>query len=309
MSKRSSLRHARRIVCLMGTAVVTEDDGHVAIDRVATAVKALCELKKEGHEIIVVTSGAVGIGQDFVRKQEMLQGSLEAITEGRLSAGAPGQSSSLRTCAAAGQVGLMMLYSTLFSQCDEPCAQILTTEAQLRDGSAGAANLSTTVADLLALGVVPVINENDVMSTRDVALRDTEGAILWDNESLAMLVARECFADAVLCITDTPGLVSAVDGAAVVPQHTPGSAGQYGAAAGSRVGAQGVAGLAGACEAAVERGWVRTVVVLGLDDIRSVMAGQAVGTMFTREASDRGGGSGGASKAVVQAPREARSRL
>ena len=314
-SPRSSLRRARRIVCLLGTAVVTEEDGHVAIDRVATAVKQLCDLKKEGFEVIVVTSGAVGIGQDFVRKQSMLQGSLEGIVDRQISADNHDADlrMNLRTCAAAGQVGLMMLYHALFQQCDEPCAQILTTEAQLTDGGQGSTNLSGTVGDLLKLGVVPVVNENDVMSTRVKELRDEQGAILWDNESLAMLVARECFADAVLCVTDTPGLVRAPaeggggGGAAaaaagpVVAQHAPGTS--YGAAPGSRVGVQGVLGLAAAADAAVQQGWVRSVVVVGVEDIKHTMAGRDVGTMFVASGGGGGGGGGG------DLPHVAQSRL
>ena len=276
--RQSVVSGARRIVCLLSTPVVTEEDGCVALDRLASAVKQLCALKRAGHEIIVVASGAVGIGQEFLRKQAVLSASLDTITDGFKK---QENDLGLRVCAAAGQAGLMGLLSTMFGQYEEPCAQILTEEADFAD-PVQRSNFSHTTQALLKVGVIPVINENDVMSRRETHLRDSEGQVLWDNEPLALLVGRECFVDVVLLVGDTPGLLSEEGGVvdtfdADVPVIAP---------PGSRVGLEGVRGKVSAAQRAVRDGWVRAVLMICVNDIESASAGEVKGTLFTRHGRD-----------------------
>ena len=280
--RQSLVSGARRIVCLLSTPVVTEEDGCVALDRLASAVKQLCALKRAGHEIIVVASGAVGIGQEFLRKQAVLSASLDTITDGFKK---QDNDLGLRVCAAAGQAGLMSLLSTMFGQYEEPCAQILTEEADFAD-PVQRSNFAQATQALLKVGVIPVINENDVMSRRGTQLRDSEGQVLWDNEPLAMLIGRECFVDVVLLVGDTPGLLSETgdvvdtfdDGIAVIDGGR-----------GSRVGLEGVRGKVSAAQQAVRDGWVRAVLMIGVNDIESASAGEVKGTLFARHSGDEPG--------------------
>lgn len=110
-----------------------------------------------------------------------------------------------RARAAAGQSSLMALYEILFSQKQVDVAQVLLTDEDFQS-SERRANLRATLHALLQLGIVPILNENDVISTRKTPLRDEGGKVLWDNDSLAMLVSHEIGVELMVLLSDVDGL-------------------------------------------------------------------------------------------------------
>jgi delta-1-pyrroline-5-carboxylate synthetase len=233
---RALLRNGARRVCIKaGTAVVANEDGSPSLTRVGAITEQIAELNALKFEVILVSSGAVGMGKRLLRKQgkqrmsyidmQSDKGGAEATEAPHLSS--PGRStqsnesfidlldSKVRphsmaqkkkfydsACAAAGQFEMMNLYSSLFNQCDVAASQILVTQADFADPQR-LQNLQYAVDRLLNLGIVPIINENDAVSAN---LGYTADDIFSDNDSLAALCARSFGAEALLLLTDVEGV-------------------------------------------------------------------------------------------------------
>lgn len=195
---RAFLRNARRIVVKVGTAVVTRvTDGRIAIGRLGDLCEQVQELMREGKEVILVSSGAVGVGRQKLRHQILLRSSFEDLQK-------PQRELDGKPCAAIGQSGLMSLYDTLFQSLDCACSQLLVTDNDFSNPDFRG-QLRETVNLLLHHGVVPIFNENDAISTRRAPYKDETG-IFWDNDSLAALLALELKADALVLLSDVDGL-------------------------------------------------------------------------------------------------------
>ncbi len=155
---REDLASAKRIVVKVGTSVLTRDNEFgVSLTRLASLVEQVCALVENGHEVIIVTSGAVGFGKMRLQIQTIMSQTVRHT----LSKRSGGSVLDSRACAAAGQSGLMTLYDAMFSQYGVTIAQILVTMSDFQE-EAHRANMCETIKELLALGVVPVVNENDV---------------------------------------------------------------------------------------------------------------------------------------------------
>jgi glutamate 5-kinase len=181
---------AKRIVIKLGTNVLRNDEGYVSLPRVYTFIEDIANLVKQGKEVIVVTSGAVGLGKKRL--------GLEDTTGTALK----------QACAAIGQGKLMSIYENGFDTYGLTAAQILLTED---DFSVRERYLSlrTTLNKLLELGTIPVINQNDTVSTLDVALRYVKEDLqvcFSDNDKLSALVASELDADLLIILSDINGL-------------------------------------------------------------------------------------------------------
>ncbi len=195
MQERQLLTRTRRVVVKVGTSVVSRPDGRLALGRLGELVEALATLMADGREVILVTSGAVGLGAR------------------RLGMGRPRKVVDRQACAAVGQSLLMSLYESLFRQLGMRCAQVLLTEEDFK-ARHRYVHLSATLDRLLDLGVVPVINENDTVSTAEIAL--TGATVFGDNDRLSALVASGLAADALVLLSD-------VDGVYTGPPRDPGS--------------------------------------------------------------------------------------
>lgn len=160
-----------------------------------------------------------------------------------------------RACAAAGQSELMSLYSSMFSEYNIACSQILVTDADFGSRKRRK-NLRTTIDYLLSLGVVPIINENDVISTRKTPTRDEKNLIFWDNDSLACLVGAEVGAELLLLLSDVDGLYEKLPGPNEEPKvlHTYTRHLQFTIGSKSRVGRGGMQAKMQAALSALERG-------------------------------------------------------
>ncbi len=181
---------AKRIVIKLGTNVLRNDEGFVSLPRVYTFIEDIANLVKAGKEVIVVTSGAVGLGKKRLGLED---------TQG---------TAVKQACAAIGQGKLMSIYENGFETYGITAAQILLTED---DFSVRERYLSlrTTFNKLLELGAVPVINQNDTVSTLEIQLRyvkEDMQVCFSDNDKLSALVASELDADLLIILSDINGL-------------------------------------------------------------------------------------------------------
>ncbi|KAL8539107.1 hypothetical protein ACS0TY_000915 [Phlomoides rotata] len=198
-STRAFLKDVRRIVIKVGTAVVTRAGGRLALGRLGSLCEQIHELNTQGYEVILVTSGAVGVGRQRLRYRKLINSSFADLQKPQVELDG-------KACAAVGQNGLMALYDTLFSQLDVTSAQLLVTDNDFRDPDFRK-QLNETIKSLLSLKVVPIFNENDAISTRRAPYEDSSG-IFWDNDSLAALLALELKADLLILLSDVDGLYS-----------------------------------------------------------------------------------------------------
>jgi glutamate 5-kinase len=194
---RAELGAARRIVVKFGTRVVTHDGVELAAGRLHALVEELARLRRRGLEVVLVSSGAVGMGMR----------ALGLIDRPR--------SLGLRqACAAVGQGHLMGLYTQAFAQLGVTAAQVLLTQEDLADRDR-ALCIRTTLMRLLELGVIPILNENDSVSVRElVSVRIADGGqapevAFGDNDGLSALVTRALDADLLVLLTDVDGMYTA----------------------------------------------------------------------------------------------------
>lgn len=183
---------AQRVVIKLGTSIVTETEGKVSARRVEPLALSIARLKNAGRQVVLVSSGAVGLGA------------------GRLGL-APARLHDLalrQACAAVGQGLLMSAYEQLFSKFGVKIAQVLLTEDDFVDRQRYT-NLRRTMDKLLKLEVLPIINENDTVSTVELeyAAAGSGRSIFSDNDRLAALVMSKLEADALILLTDVAGLL------------------------------------------------------------------------------------------------------
>lgn len=196
---RGFFKDVKRLIIKVGTAVVTRTDGRLALGRLGALCEQIKDLNSLGYEVIVVTSGAVGLGRQRLKYRRLVNSSFADLQKPQVDFDG-------KACAAVGQNNLMALYDTLFSQLDVTSAQLLVTDSDFRD-KGFRKQLDQTVKSLLALRVIPIFNENDAVSTRRAPYEDSSG-IFWDNDSLAALLALELKADLLVLLSDVEGLYS-----------------------------------------------------------------------------------------------------
>lgn len=180
---RQQLAHGKRWVIKIGSALITNDGQGLDSARIAGWVDQVAALRKQGVDVVIVSSGAVAEGMQRLGWQQR-----------------PHALFKLQAAAAVGQSGLAEIYARGFERHAVHAAQILLTHDDLSDRKRYL-NARSTLKTLLELGVVPVVNENDTVVTEEIRFGD--------NDSLAGMVANLIEADALLILTDQPGLCSA----------------------------------------------------------------------------------------------------
>ncbi|XP_052158087.1 delta-1-pyrroline-5-carboxylate synthase 2 [Oryza glaberrima] len=283
-STRGFVKDVKRIIIKVGTAVVTGPNGRLAMGRLGALCEQVKQLNFEGYEVILVTSGAVGVGRQRLKYRKLVNSSFADLQN-------PQMDMDGKACAAVGQSVLMAIYDTLFSQLDVTSSQLLVTDRDFMDPSFGN-QLRETVNSLLDLKVIPVFNENDAISTRRQPYEDSSG-IFWDNDSLARLLAQELKADLLIMLSDVEGLYSGppsdpqskIIHTYVHEQH--GKLISFGEK--SRVGRGGMQAKVAAAFTASSKG-IPVVIASGfaIDSIIKVMRGEKIGTLFHREANQWG---------------------
>ena len=211
---RSNLnKNSKIIVVKVGTSVITNSSGLVAVGRVGSIVEQISKIQRSGKKILLISSGSVGIGRKILQDCNEIQARCnnktnnfnETILADKMYNDTNTAEQNNKACAALGQSGLMSLYSKLFKLQNIVCAQVLVTEHDLQNGKRRD-NVRIVLNKLLNSGIVPILNENDVVSIRNIPIRDEQSRIFWDNDSLAALVAPEIKADLVVLLTDVDGL-------------------------------------------------------------------------------------------------------
>lgn len=186
--KREDFFNAKRIVFKFGTNVLRGDDGYVSLPRIYSFIEDIAHLVKLGKEVIIITSGAVGLG----KKRLGLEGTKGTALK--------------QACAAIGQSKLMSIYENGFDTYNLVAAQILLTEDDFGIRTRYL-SLRTTLNKLLELGVVPVINQNDTVSNVEITPRYEKMQVCFsDNDKLSALVASELDADLLVILSDVDGL-------------------------------------------------------------------------------------------------------
>ena len=250
-----------RIVIKIGTSTLAHPTGHLNIRRVEELCKIISDIKNSGHEVIVVSSGAIGMG---VGKLGLRSRPTDIPTK--------------QAAAAVGQCELMYTYDKLFSEYNHTVAQLLITGDDVKCDKRHE-NFSNTLNRLLELGALPIINENDTVSTDEI--------VIGDNDTLAAIVAVNTGAELLVLLSDLEGLYTAdphKDRTAVliptVADLTP-EIRALGEGAGSALGTGGMATKLRAAGLCTERG-CDMVIASGEDPeiLYDILDGKQVGTRF-----------------------------
>ena len=264
---RQKLSAARRIVIKLGTSTVTDIEGGVCAERVDPVVQAIARLMTEGRQVVLVSSGAVGLGR-----------SLLGLHPSRLKDMAVKQA-----CAAAGQSLLMESYQRRFDALGRKVAQVLLTEEDFSNWNRYS-NLRRTMEKLLGFGALPIVNENDTVSTAELESVGRQAAFS-DNDRLAALVMSGMEAEALVLVTNVDGFLqkrSAAKHAEVVPFIERVTRQIKAQAAGpSQSGRGGMMTKIEAAEIAMNCGGVAAIVNGAISDsLERALAGERVGTVF-----------------------------
>ncbi|MCL2580557.1 MAG: glutamate 5-kinase [Oscillospiraceae bacterium] len=180
------LKNAKRVVVKVGTSTLTYSTGQVNIRRVEKLVKVLADIANSGVELAVVSSGAIAVGVGKLGLRER-----------------PRENAIRQAAAAVGQCELMHIYDQSFGRFNHTVAQLLLTR-DVVDDPKRRQNVTNTFTQLFAMGAIPIINENDTVSTDEL-----EGESFGDNDQLSALVATLIKADALIVLSDIDGLYTA----------------------------------------------------------------------------------------------------
>lgn len=180
MSLREGLRNTKRVVFKVGTSSLTYENGKLNINKIDRLVRVLADLKNRGFEVVLVSSGAIGVGVGKLSLSER-----------------PADMPSKQAAAAVGQCELMYLYDKLFSEYGHITGQVLLTK-DVVDEPERRKNAHNTFSRLLEMGVVPIVNENDTIATEEIDFGD--------NDTLSAYVALIAEAELLVILTDIEGL-------------------------------------------------------------------------------------------------------
>lgn len=178
-----------RIVVKVGTSTLTHANGALNLHNMEHLTRTLSDLRGMGHEVILVSSGAIAIGTARLALSER-----------------PTALRMKQAAAAVGQCRMMHIYDKLFSEYNRSVAQILLTGDDV-DHPGRAEHLSGTFSALLDMGVIPVVNENDSVSSAEIETGRQK--VLGDNDTLSAIVAKLCHADLLVLLSDIDGLYNA----------------------------------------------------------------------------------------------------
>lgn len=169
-----------RIVIKIGTSTLAYKTGLLNIKRVEEICKVISDLKNAGHEIVLVSSGAIGLGLGKLRLEKR-----------------PDDIPTKQAAAAVGQCELMSIYEKHFGEYNHTVAQILITGA-FAELEGYSENLDNTLFRLLSLGAIPIVNENDTVTTDEI--------VIGDNDTLGAIIANKVGADLLILLSDIDGL-------------------------------------------------------------------------------------------------------
>lgn len=262
---RASVKAAKRIIIKIGTSSLTHENGKINLDKMEKLARVLTDLNNSGKEIALVSSGAIGAGMQRIGRSKR-----------------PEELPLKQATAAIGQAILMKIYQKFFDEYNQVIAQILLTKDVIED-PIKKQNAKNTFETLLELGVIPIINENDCISTAQI-----EGYRFGDNDTLSATVAELTGADLLILLTDIEGLYTANPKedceAVLIPQvdEITDELKSIAGGSGSHLGTGGMSTKIIAAEIAKACG-TQTIVASGedIEILREILRGEAIGTWFT----------------------------
>lgn len=259
---RELLKDKKRIVVKIGSSTIThEETNNLNLIKMEKLVRVLADLRNQGKEVVVVSSGAIAVGRQAVGMKKR-----------------PTEVEEKQACAAVGQAKLMMVYQKLFGEYNQLTAQVLMTKyTMINDMSRK--NAQNTFRELLKLGVIPIVNENDTVSTDEVKIGD--------NDTLSAIVAALIGADLLILMSDIDGLYTddprknpKAEFIDYVERITP-ELEEMGKGSASDVGTGGMATKIAAARIANDSG--ADMVIANGDNIQiisSIIEGKNIGTLF-----------------------------
>lgn len=270
MTHRKYLKAKKKIVVKVGTSLLAYDNGKINLQRMEKLVRVLADLHNSGKVAVLVSSGAVAVGLGMIGLKDR-----------------PDNMVKKQALAAIGQVGLIRLYQKFFDEYNKTVAQILLT----RDGIENPLrrkNARNTLNELLDMGIIPVVNENDTVATEEIEFGD--------NDTLSALVATLIQADLLLILTNTDGVFTADPhihhSATKVPKVLKASDDlkDVDLNGSSKMGSGGMASKIAAAELCREHN-VDVVIADGTDPstIMDVLEGKDLGTFFVSDATQMAG--------------------
>lgn len=262
MDFREKLKDKQRIVIKIGSSSITHaQTGALNLTKLEVLVRELCNLKNMGKDVILVSSGAIAVGRQAVGFHH-----------------SPSNVAEKQACAAIGQAQLMMTYQKLFSEYGHRAAQILMTKNTMTD-NLSRMNASNTFDELMKIGAIPIVNENDTVSTYEIEFGD--------NDTLSAIVAALTHADLLILLSDIDGLYTDdphknpqahfIDLVEEVDEHYM----KMGKGSSSSVGTGGMATKLSAARIATASG--ADMIIANGDDfhvIHRLLQGRPIGTLF-----------------------------
>ncbi|MCD8121549.1 MAG: glutamate 5-kinase [Clostridiales bacterium] len=263
MTEREQLKDKKRIVIKIGSSSLTHPQtGNMNLFKIEKLVRIICDLKGEGRDVVLVSSGAMAAGRQALGIQKR-----------------PGSLTEKQAYAAIGQARLMMVYQRIFSEYNCIAAQILLTKSTMTNDDSRY-NAQNTFDELLKLGVVPIVNENDTVATHEIQFGD--------NDRLSAIVAALIGADLLILLSDIDGLYTDdphknadAEFIRVVPEITPELLNMGKATSGSDVGTGGMSAKLAAARIATDSG--SDMVIANAEDVsivHDILYGEDKGTLF-----------------------------
>lgn len=258
------LKDAQVLVVKVGTSTLTYENGKVNLRRLERLCRTLSDLQNAGRKLVLVSSGAIGVGMGKLGLPQR-----------------PEETEKKQALAAIGQCELMFLYDKFFGEYDHTVAQVLLT-ADVVDFPRGRENVQNTFRELLSMGVIPVVNENDTVETQEL-----EGKNFGDNDTLSAVVAGLCGAQGLVILTDIDGLYDKNPKTCPDAKRIPlvrAITDEVRAMAGGAGSSRGTGGMATKIRAAqvAAESHIPTVILAGDDpeNLYRVFEGEDIGTVF-----------------------------
>ena len=265
---REQIKDKKKIVVKIGSSSLQHSEtGDLDYIRLEKLVRELCDISNQGKEVVLVTSGAIAVGKKAV-KLKTIEGQTQAEAMAVKQA-----------CSAIGQARLMMAYQKLFSEYNHVAAQILMTKNTIVD-NLNRYNAHNTFTQLLKMGVIPIVNENDTVATYEIEIGD--------NDTLSAIVAALIDADLLILLSDIDGLYTDdprqnpdAGFVSLVPEITPELLGMGKSTSSSDVGTGGMSAKLAAARIATDSG-ADMVIANGdsVEVILEIMEGKEKGTLF-----------------------------
>lgn len=191
---RKRMQDKKRIVIKIGSSSLQHPEtGDLDYTKLEKLVRELCDIRNQGKDVVLVTSGAIAVGKKAVNPYKNHEGKPATPLAFK------------QACAAVGQARLMMTYQKIFAEYNQIVAQILMTKNTIIDDM-NRFNAHNTFSELLKMGIIPIVNENDTIATYELNFEADNDTLIGDNDTLSAIVSALVEADLLILLSDIDGL-------------------------------------------------------------------------------------------------------